>query len=189
MRLERGSSWHLQLSLLIVGTLVQTTLSCTQVNLTNLYVTSASDLDPFSTEVSTLAGNLATQTCESISEVFDGDQSTKWLQRDFGSNGTWTIFRTQSVFCLTKYSLTSGNDFEGRDPTSWTLSGSLDGDRWIVLDHTNDVEFSKRRETLDFDVIYSHPFNWYKFEFHSVRDADSGGDMMQISDIAFFTGE
>ena len=162
---------------------------CTQVSLTNLYLTSESDLHPFENTLSaTLGAELAAATCESVNEVVDGDGSTKWLHRNFG-NGTWLTFRlSSSVPCVTKYEVTSANDFEGRDPASWIFSGSLDGEHWVVLDMPTNVEFTARHQTLSFPITFSHPFNWYRFEFLTVRDASSGGDMMQMADFSLYTG-
>lgn len=173
----------------LLSRLPQTVLGCTKVNLTNLYLTGEGDLHPFESTLSSLGAELASATCESVNEVVDGDSSTKWLHRNFG-NGTWLTFRlSSSVPCVTKYEVTSANDFEGRDPASWIFSGSLDGEHWVVLDKPTNVEFSARHQTLSFPITFSHPFNWYRFEFLTVRDASSGGgDMMQMADFSLFTG-
>ena len=177
----------LLLLMLLPLLLVSAARACTNVNLTKIFVSSAGDLHPFQNIVPTTGGALKTQTCESVNEAFDGDKATKWLQRDFG-NGTWLTFRLPSSPCVTKYELTSANDAEGRDPQSWIFSGSPDGQEWTVLDHPTDVVFSKRRETLAFPVKFSRTFNWYRFEFLTVRDPVAGGDMVQLADFALYTG-
>ena len=60
-------------------------------------------------------------TNEEISNLVDGDTSTKWL--DFRTSGSRkVIFTIAGAPFITRYQLYTANDYKERDPTSWALS-------------------------------------------------------------------
>lgn len=180
-------------ALLLQGLVVSPILACTEVNLTNVYVVGSDDIHPFDHDIPTSGGALSAASCETVQQIFDGDANTKWVQEFSGSSGgntseTFVTFRLQTVPCVTKYTITSGNDVEGRDPAEWTLSGSSDGSTWEVLDYEEGVTFSKRQQTLEFPVKFSRHYSWFRFDFFAVRDEEAGGNLIQFSSFSFFTG-
>jgi len=85
-------------------------------------------------------------------KAFDNNINTKWL--DFASE-TWLEyhFGDEEKFCITEYTLTSAEDAEERDPESWTLQGSHDGDVWTDLDSRSAIDFPTRRFTRRFSFV------------------------------------
>ena len=94
-------------SFIAIGTL-PVALGCVEVNFTNAFVSSSSDMDPFDTSISKDGGQWDTQSCESVSEVLDGDHTTKWVDLSFG-NGTSLTLRLSTVCACVR--TRSGNAF------------------------------------------------------------------------------
>ena len=93
---------------------------------------------------------------------------------------------------LNKYSLTTGNDNEGRDPTSWTVLGSLDGENWTELDTAQSPAIRDRLSTYHYDIDgASTAYNIYQFVFENEQQGDGiGGDngrLVQIGELALLT--
>jgi PKD repeat protein len=93
---------------------------------------------------------------------------------------------------LNKYSLTTGNDNDGRDPTSWTVLGSLDGENWTELDTAQSPQVRNRLSTYHYDIDgASTAYNIYQFVFENAQQGDGiGGDngrLVQIGELALLT--
>ncbi|HEV8542467.1 MAG TPA: hypothetical protein VGR78_08745, partial [Verrucomicrobiae bacterium] len=74
---------------------------------------------------------------------------------------------------VTRYSLTSANDFPGRDPKDWRLLGSNDGGKtWSTLDVRTNQFFNERFETREFSVSATNQqaFTTFRFVIDSIRD-------------------
>lgn len=109
------------------------------------------------------------------------------------TNVVVTIETAQSQV-LNKYSLTTGNDNEQRDPTSWTVEGSTDGQAWTVLDSNSYPASPQRLTTFHFDVADNDTaYQFYRFTFeNSQQGEDIGGDngrLVQIGELALLTAE
>lgn len=72
---------------------------------------------------------------ETPPNLVDGSLTTKALDLNFVTNGNITnfIFQFSAAQAFTGYRWATANDFETRDPASWTLSGSQDGTNWTLL--------------------------------------------------------
>lgn len=80
--------------------------------------------------------------------VADGDVNTKWL--DF--NKAPLVFDFGAPVSADGYRFATANDFDARDPISWTLEGSADGSIWTVLDTVENFPATKTRLTYTGDV-------------------------------------
>lgn len=69
--------------------------------------------------------------------------SSAWIQYQFPGTNAYRV---------DTYTLTSGNDAPGRDPRSWTLSGSNDGSTWTTVDTESSQTWTWRRQTRVFGV-------------------------------------
>jgi hypothetical protein len=69
--------------------------------------------------------------------AFDGVVTTKFLGRNLAGNYLTVTFPTKHN--LTAYDLVTGNDIPARDPRSWRVWGSNDGQVWDLLDTRVDV--------------------------------------------------
>lgn len=74
---------------------------------------------------------------ETPPNLVDGSLTTKALDGSFISNGNVVnfIFQFSGTKSFNGYKWATANDFEDRDPKSWTISGSNDGTNWTTL-HT-----------------------------------------------------
>src|SRR6478609_7460191 len=60
-------------------------------------------------------------------QAFDSNVNTKWLTFDYTG---WIAYQLRWPAIVGNYSITSANDFSGRDPVAWQLEGSNDGVNW-----------------------------------------------------------
>eukprot|EP00041_Stephanoeca_diplocostata_P030156 m.905312 g.905312 ORF g.905312 m.905312 type:complete len:996 (+) comp23699_c0_seq2:471-3458(+) len=106
---------------------------------------------------------------------------------------------------MTSYSLVSANDFDIRDPKSWTLEGgvfddsfnlldtdvnetgsfpgSLRGMRWTLLDARVNMTFATRFERQTFQFENTNPFGVYRLNITSINVPESTLDL-QLSEIS-----
>jgi hypothetical protein len=106
---------------------------------------------------------------------------TKWLAHEDDPEVTFTF---ENPVAVTAYSLTSANDFTGRDPSDWTLEGSHDGRTWTTLDTRENEHFQRRYDTKEYVLATSGVFRHYRLNI-----SDNAGDhLTQLSAVRFFDG-
>lgn len=147
--------------------------------------------DGFSTEPkpkkvkggSVLASTFGAVPLEDGEMAFDGKTTTKyctlkptmWLRYEFADGEK----RIES------YAISSANDFPARDPKNWTLQGSNDGKKWVVLDERADEAWSKRFERRQFNVQKPGDYAFYKLDVTK----NHGEGTSQISELELLTKE
>jgi alpha-L-fucosidase 2 len=97
----------------------------------------------------------------------DGDPASKWCITDLPAAGTpvsWQL-KLAAPGNAANYSLTSAEDVPDRDPRTWVLDGSADGNTWITLDRRSDVSFEQRRQRKSFAVAKPGAYRFYRFTF------------------------
>lgn len=120
------------------------------------------------------AGEIATN-------VGDGDKFTKWLV--FERTG-WLRFTLSQPVTVKRYALTSANDFPGRDPKDWTLSGSTDGVTWTPIDSRTDESFPQRFQTRVFEFENTTAYSFFKLDI-----TRNGGDpIVQLAEVVLSNG-
>lgn len=121
---------------------------------------------------------------ESGAKLFDNTSSTKYCTFISASDQvTMTYHSTQSAR-LTSYTITSANDYEGRDPKNWRLEGSSNGTTWETIDQRTDQSFSARFQKKTYDVTTSKFFSHYRLVVTDRRTASS--TVFQIAEIELF---
>ena len=92
---------------------------------------------------------------------------------------------------IVKYSVTTANDGDERDPDDWILYGTNDGTEWTQLASvTNaalpggDVKESDRYIQYDFPVDMNANFSQYRFEFTGNREAST---IFQMGDLVLWS--
>ena len=91
-----------------------------------------------------------------------------WFNASAAEPDTNTL---RGVRTITHYSLTSANDFPGRDPRDWRLLGSTNGGaQWVVLDERTNQIFTERFETKSFRPEVQVPCSLFRLEVMHVRD-------------------
>lgn len=130
---------------------------------------------------------------EGKAQAFDNDSSTKWL--DF-SGTSWIQFQFGSgaKFAVTKYTITSANDAEERDPRDWKLYGTNVANPTSLSQFTevgaqSGVNFTSRFQKLDFTPTSSSTeYSTYRLEITANKNAgtSSAVSIIQLSEIELF---
>ncbi len=138
--------------------------------------------------------------------AFDGDDDTKWLEffpSDSYStwksqNGSWLKFELTDPYLLTprqvivtRYTITSGNDHNERDPRSWTLQGSRDGTdaSWVDLDSRSDITWGSRKSDKTYSIAAEKQasYTFYRLNIRDVRN--SSATCIQLSELKLLFNE
>lgn len=118
---------------------------------------------------------------EGVENLIDDDENTKWLA--FARTATITL-ELEEPAVITNYVMTSANDFAGRDPETWTLRGSTDGETWVDLDTRSD-DFPQRFQRKTFEIDNAEEYQ----HFQLAITANSGESATQLADWLLFTDE
>lgn len=114
---------------------------------------------------------------EGIEKVTDGAAGTKYLT--FNTT-TWLQQQTVAGAVITQYTLTSGNDYPGRDPKDWRLQGSSSATGpWTTLDTRTNQGFPARGQTRTFSANASNQAYAY---YRLVIDANRGEGITQLAE-------
>ncbi|HEY0454681.1 MAG TPA: ThuA domain-containing protein [Actinophytocola sp.] len=119
---------------------------------------------------------------ETKEKLTDGDENTKWLVR---STTGWVAYRLTQPAVVTKYALTSANDFPGRDPKNWTLQGSQDGTTWTDIDTKTNQVFADRFQRREFAITNTTSYANYRLNI----TANSGEPLIQLADWGLYTAD
>ena len=121
---------------------------------------------------------------ESGAKLFDNTSSTKYCTFiNVSDEVVMTYHSTQSAR-LTSYTITSANDFDGRDPKNWRLEGSSNGTNWETIDTRSNQSFSSRFQKKTYDVTTSKKFSHYRLVVTDRKTASS--TVFQIAEIELF---
>ena len=88
---------------------------------------------------------------ETPSSLIDGNLTTKMCDQNFTTNGNLTvvIFQFSSARAFTGYRWGTANDFDSRDPASWTIDGSQNGTSWTTLHTVSGFTATATRNTYN----------------------------------------
>lgn len=116
-------------------------------------------------------------TFEGENKLIDKLSGTKYCGNF--SSSAWFKYQSPTPVKPTAYSITSANDAEIRDPKSWTLEASNDGNSWTMIDARNDQIFPYR-----FTTQY-YACNKDKNEYTHFRlnvNKNNGANLLQFSE-------
>lgn len=113
---------------------------------------------------------------ENIDKIIDNNPDTKYLT--FNSTA-WIVWKMDRAFAATRYTLTSANDDDSRDPRDWTVEGSNDGITWTELDRqTNFPRFPQRKHRITFPITNRTAYTHYRLNV----TANHGSGIFQLAD-------
>ncbi len=122
---------------------------------------------------------------EEPSRALDNLIGAKWLA--FATSGTNYDIDFQDVLprVIDRYTITSANDAPARDPYSWTLSGSVDGETYTVVDSRDAQDFAGRHETRLYEFVNSTAYTHYRFDFQTEYGVTGSNrpDAFQLAEI------
>ena len=125
---------------------------------------------------------------EGPNNAFDNNSSTKYLNFDKKNAGVTVQLNTGRA--VTGFTVTTANDFSGRDPTSYKLYGSNDGSTWTLIKQDT-ISLSESRYTTSavIDVANTTAYAYYFMLFPTTKAGDGCGlncDSMQIAEITYY---
>jgi len=92
---------------------------------------------------------------ETPSNLVDNNLTTKALDLNFVTNGlTNFIFQFSSAKSFNGYRWATANDFDTRDPKSWTIAGSNNGTTWTTLSTVSNFTATVARDTWQTPQTY-----------------------------------
>lgn len=125
---------------------------------------------------------------EGAANAFDNNPNTKYLNFDKKNAGV-TIKLNQGRV-VNSFTLTTANDFSGRDPTSYKLYGSNDGVNWTLIQE-GPVSLSESRFWTSPQIAVNNTtaYVYYYIFFPTTKAGEGCGlncDSMQIAEITYY---
>jgi len=125
---------------------------------------------------------------EDAANAFDNNPYTKYLNFDKYNAGVTVKLNAGRI--VTGFTLTTANDFPGRDPTSYKLYGSNNGTTWTLIQDGNLNLSNNRYDTSAMiTVTNSTSYIYYYIFFPTTKAGEGCGlncDSMQIAEITFY---
>ncbi|CAM5567178.1 discoidin domain-containing protein [Streptomyces fumanus] len=120
-------------------------------------------------------------SAEAHTALIDNDTATKYLTHH--PTG-WVQYRSPAPAAVDRYTITSANDAPDRDPSDWTLQGSMNGTDWSVLDTRVGQTFASRHQTRGFPVANSTAYPYYRL----VVSRNGGSPALQMAEWQLWSG-
>lgn len=122
------------------------------------------------------------ESMKTVGRAFDDSVKTSWLVDIKAGEPVWIDFHFNDnvSWVLTEYSIISGTVSTDRDPQSWELQGSQDGETWTAIDSRNQQNFVGRRWAKTYRVQLTEGYNRYRLNFSSGND-----QTLEISEVNF----
>jgi hypothetical protein len=125
---------------------------------------------------------------EGAANAFDNNPDTKYLNFDKKNAGVTVKLNVGKV--ITGFTLTTANDFPGRDPTSYKLYASNDGVTWTLISEGSlSLTDSRKTTSSMISVTNTNPYVYYYIFFPTTKAGEGCGlncDSMQIAEITFY---
>lgn len=103
-----------------------------------------------------------------VVNVLDRNLRTKYFNGSINYPVLFTFKINDGPKRAKNYTIVSGNDMPGRDPRSWELLGSVDGQKWTSLDKRTDEEFTKRFQARTFPIADNErSFKLYRLQVNA----------------------
>lgn len=117
-------------------------------------------------DITNSAGTITAQYADSppgeeIGKAIDNQPASKFLTFH---RAAWLQFQAAAPAVVTKYTLTSGDDWDERDPKNWTLRASTDGAGWVTLDTQTNQDFTARGEKKEYSFSNTSAYSYYRLE-------------------------
>jgi len=125
---------------------------------------------------------------EGPNNAFDNNPNTKYLNFDKKNAGVTVQLNTGRA--VTGFTVTTANDFSGRDPTSYKLYGSNDGSTWTLIKEDS-ISLSDNRFTTSsvINVDNTTAYVYYFMLFPTTKAGEGCGqncNSMQIAELTYY---
>lgn len=119
---------------------------------------------------------------ETADKLIDKNVNSKYCG-PFTALTAWICCELPQATKVNMYSLTSGNDNEGRDPKTWVLEASNDGEDWVTVDSRSNQSFSDRQVTQ----YYTCNPEGESYSFYRLFVSENNGEsLLQLSEWQMF---
>lgn len=135
---------------------------------------------PTAEEVAEVSASEENPPRETAANLTD-DENTKWLAFDDTATITYQLAEPAVI---TEYAMVSANDFPGRDPQTWTIKASTDGEDWTEIDSRSE-DFSQRFMRKEYELENSTEYQYFQMEITE----NAGESATQLADWLLFTEE
>jgi alpha-L-fucosidase 2 len=127
------------------------------------------------------SGHKALSSTQDIESSVDGEAGTKWCIIHEGKPVIWQVDAGSTQAGPENYHITSAEDVPERDPRTWKLEGSSDGESWTLLDERKDEPlFAGRHERKSYKIAKTMACRFFRFTFVP----NPGVEHFQLSEIA-----
>ena len=125
---------------------------------------------------------------EGATQAFDGNVNTKYL--NFDKKNAGVTVRLSQGRVVQKFTITTANDFSGRDPTSYKLYGSNDGVNWTLIKQDS-LSLSEQRFWTSPEIATGNTtaYVYYFILFPTTKAGEGCGlncDSMQIAEVTYY---
>ena len=132
--------------------------------------------------------------------VFDnilGGGNAKWCcgpADGIPDEGLHVTAEFEKVHALTHFTVSSGNDAAGRDPTAWEVQGSNDGDNFTtIFSHDGASFWTERLQVIRFDAgedfdVQTTGYQFFRYVIFNTA-LNPNGAYFQLSEIEYFGDE
>lgn len=125
---------------------------------------------------------------EGPNNAFDNNPNTKYL--NFDKKNAGVTVQLNAGRAVTGFTVTTANDFQGRDPTSYQLYGSNDGSTWTLIKQDSiTLSDSRYATSAVVDVANTTAYVYYFMLFPTTKAGDGCGqncNSMQIAEITYY---
>jgi hypothetical protein len=134
----------------------------------------------------TYSARFSISDTEGAAQAFDSDINTKWLDHNDWKgaptvqNPAWLQVALPQAHAVNTLSITSAGDAPERDPESFELLASNDGENWSSLGTWVGESFSERSQQRIFGVANALPYTHYRLAIS--KNANNDG-LVQIAEV------
>lgn len=132
-----------------------------------------------------LEGTAGSNNNENADKLFDDHWNTKFCG-NANANAEYSVtFTTSKAINVSKVTMTTANDHDGRDPKEWSLLGSADGgSTWDLIHSHNEDLPTERYASKAFEfTASSKAYSTFKLVIYNTRDFN-GEQTMQLSELS-----
>jgi len=125
---------------------------------------------------------------EEVDKIIDGNINTKFLDFELDDGMGFTVDLGGTARVATSIEMTTGNDFEVRDPTAYEIFGSNDGSSYTSVATGSILCISDRLFTRTFDFANTEAYTFYRINYTVACDPSGGTGFasIQVSETQLF---
>lgn len=133
-------------------------------------------------------GTSGASATEGADKLFDGNTSTKWCVLSFNGLNCQVSFNSENPMVPEKYRFATCYDtdrYNSRNPVSWELRGSKDGNSWDVISEVSGASLPGENEA--YSDYFEIPANTRSYRYYILNITGIGdSNTMQISEFELY---